>query len=93
MEHSPAVHTKFANAILAFYPLFPVPVYFSVLTGYPLLWVSLIIAVIPLVVYFWQNRRIVARTPFDIPILIFICGTVIGFLVSPDKNVAIGALS
>jgi len=93
MEHSPAVHTKFANAILAFYPLFPVPVYFSVLTGYPLLWVSLIIAVIPLVVYFWQNRRIVARTPFDIPILIFICGTVIGFIVSPDKNVAIGALS
>jgi len=93
MEHSLGVHTKFANAILALYPLFPVPVYFSVLTGAPPLWVSLIIAVIPIVVYFCQTHHIVARTPFDTPILIFILGTVIGFIVSPDKNVATGAFS
>jgi O-antigen ligase len=93
MEYSSAIHTKFVNGILALYPLFPVPIYFSVLTGYPPLWLSLIIAVIPMGVYFWQTHRIIARTPFDIPILIFICGTLIGFIISPDKNVAVGALS
>ena len=93
MEHSPGVPTKLAKTILTFYPLFPVPVYFSVLTGYPPLWLSLIIAIVPLGVHFWQTHRIVTRTPFDIPILIFICGTVVGFTVSPDKNVATGALS
>ena len=93
MEHSSGIQTKLAKAILTFYPLFPVPIYFSVLTGYPPLWLSLIIAIIPMGVHFWQTHRIVTRTPFDIPILIFICGTVIGFIVSPDKNVATGALS
>ena len=93
MEHASGIPQKIAKFILTLYPLFPVLVYFSVLTGYPSLWVSLIIAVIPLGVYFWQTHRIVARTPFDIPILIFICGTVVGFIVSPDKNVAMGALS
>jgi len=93
MEHSSGIQTKLAKAILTFYPLFPVPIYFSVLTGYPPLWLSLIIAIIPMGVHFWQTHRIVTWTPFDIPILIFICGTVIGFIVSPDKNVATGALS
>jgi len=93
MEHSPGVPTKLAKTILTFYPLFPVPVYFSVLTGYPPLWVSLIIAIIPVGAHLWKTHRIIARTPFDIPILIFIVGTVVGFIVSPDKNVATGALS
>ena len=93
MEHASDIRTKFANGILALYPLFPVPIYFSVLTGYPPLWLSLIIAIIPLGVYLGQTHHIIARTPFDIPIIIFICGTLIGFIVSPDKNVATGALS
>lgn len=87
------MQTKLAKVILALYPLFPVPIYFSVLMGYPPLWLSLFIAIIPMGVHFWQTHRIVTRTPFDIPILIFLCGTVIGFIVSPDKNVATGALS
>ena len=93
MKKSSDLRTKVAKTILTLYPLFPVPVYFSVLTGYPPLWLSLLIAIVPLGVHFWQTHRIVTRTPFDIPILIFICGTVIGFIVSPDKNVATGALS
>ena len=87
------MQTKLAKTILALYPLFPVPVYFSVLTGYPPLWLSLIIAFIPMGVHFWRTRRIITRTPFDIPIFIFVCGTLIGFIVSPDKSVATGALS
>jgi O-antigen ligase len=93
MEHISGMRTKLAKTILVFYPLFPVPVYFSVLTGRPPLWLSLIIAIIPLGVHYWQTRRFVTRTPFDIPILIFVCGTLIGFIISPDKNVATGALS
>jgi O-antigen ligase len=93
MKQSSDTRTKVAKTILTLYPLFPVPVYFSVLTGYPPLWLSLIVAIIPLGVHFWQTHRIVTRTPFDIPILIFICGTVIGFIISPDKVVSIGALS
>jgi len=93
MEYLSCIPKKLARIVLALYPLFPVPVYFSVLTGYPPLWVSLIIAIIPLIVHFGQKHRIVTRTPFDIPILIFICGTLIGFVVSPDKVVATGALS
>jgi O-antigen ligase len=93
MKQLSSTRTKVAKNILTLYPLFPVLVYFSVLMGYPTLWLSLIIAIIPLGVYFWQTHRIVARTPFDIPILIFICGTVIGFIISPDKVVSTGALS
>ena len=87
------MQTKLAQTILALSPLFPVPVYFSVLIGRPPLWLSLIIAVIPLGVHYWQTRHIITRTLFDIPILIFVCGTLIGFIGSPNKNVATGALS
>jgi len=93
MEHTSEILKKLAKPILALYPLFPVPVYFSVLTGYPPILLSLIIAIIPLGVYYWQTKRIVRRTPFDIPILIFLCGSLVGFIVAPDKNVASGALS
>jgi O-antigen ligase len=93
MEHSSVIPKKLAKTILTLYPLFPAPVYFSVLTGYPPLWLSLIIAIIPLGAHLWQTHRVITRTPFDIPIIIFICGTVVGFIVSPDKNVATGALS
>ena len=88
------MQTKIAKTILALYPLFPVPVYFSVLTGRPPLWLSLIIAIIPIGCTLLVTPTVlITRTPFDIPILIFLCGTVIGFIVSPDKNVATGALS
>jgi len=93
MEHTSVMQTKLTKTILALYPLFPVPVYFSVLTGHPPLWLSLIIAIIPLGIHYWHTGRIITRTPFDIPILIFVCGTLIGFIVSPDKSVATGGLS
>lgn len=93
MELTSRKQTKLTKAILTFYPLFPIPIYFSVLTGDPPLWLSLIIAIVPVAVYYWRSRRVITRTPFDIPILIFLCGTLIGFIISPDKGVAAGALS
>jgi len=93
MKPTSTIQRKLAKGILALYPLFPVPIYFSVLIGYPALWLSLVIAIIPMVVHYWKTRLIIKRTPFDIPILIFICGTLISFIVAPDKSVATGALS
>jgi len=87
------MQTKLIKAILALQPIFPAPVYFSVLTGHPWLWLSVIIAILPVGVRLRSTRSIITRTMFDIPIIIFAFGTLLGLLVSPDKNVAIGALS
>lgn len=81
------------ETILKFQPLFAVPVYFSVLVNTPPLWLSLIIAIIPLGLRFWLTRHFIQRTPFDLPILFFILGTVVGLAVAPNKEVALGALS
>jgi len=84
---------KLVEYILTFQPLFAVPIYFSILVNNPLLWVSLIIAVIPLGLRFWLNRCFVQRTPFDVPILLYILGMLVGLVVAPNKEVALGALS
>jgi O-antigen ligase len=81
------------ETILKFQPLFAVPIYFSVLVDTPPLWLSLIIAIIPLGLRFWLTRHFIQRTPFDVPILFFILGTVVGLVVAPNKEVALGALS
>ncbi len=81
-----------ADGVLAIQPVFAVPVYFSVLFNSPLLWLSLVIAIAPLGIRFWLTRRLIPRTPFDIPILIFILGMLVGLLVASNKAVAIGAL-
>ena len=87
------MQTKLVKGILALQPLFPVPVYFAVLTGYPPVWLSLIITIIPLIVRYRYTRQILTRTPFDVPVLIFLAGAMIGVIVAPDKHVAAGALS
>lgn len=84
---------KAGNVILAFQPLFAVPIYFSVLVHSPPLWLSLVIAVIPLGLRFWLTHHFIRRTPFDIPILLFILGTLLGFMVAADKEVALGGLA
>ena len=84
------MQTKLISTILALQPLFPVFVYFSVLTGHPPLWLSLTIAVIPLGISYWYSRQIIRRTLFDMPILFFVGGTLVGFIVSPDKQVGLG---
>lgn len=85
--------TKLIKTILALQPLFPVPIYFSVLIGKPPLWLSMIIAVLPLGIRYLHTRHIITKTIFDIPILIFICGTLLGLIASPIKVVATGTVS
>jgi len=43
--------------------------------------------------HYWSTHRLITRTSFDIPkILIFVLGTLLGFIVAPDKSIAAGAL-
>ncbi len=80
-------------AVLALQPVFAIPVYFSVLLGAPQLWLGMILAVFPLLVRLVLTGRLFIRTPFDLPILIFLAGSVAGLIVSPDRVVALGGLA
>jgi len=84
---------KITQVMLALQPLFPIPIYFSILTGHPWWWLSWIIAVFPLGVRYFFTRRVISLTLFDVPILLFVCGILIGLIVAPDKGVAMGAVS
>lgn len=84
---------KIVEAVLALQPLFAIPLYFSVIAHNPPLWLSLLVAIIPLGLRFGLTHNFIRRTTFDVPILLFICGMLVGFIVAPNKEVAIGALS
>jgi hypothetical protein len=91
LKENQPVH-RIIEGILAVQPVFAVPVYFSVLSGSPPLWLSLTIAIIPLGLRFWLTSRFITRTPFDVPILIFLLGMLVGLLVASNKGVAVDAL-
>lgn len=79
---------KLSDVILAAQPLFATGIYLTFLVGNPPLWTSWCIALIPWVIRFWRTGKLFKRTPFDIPILVFIIGIIIGYFVSPDKVVS-----
>ncbi len=84
---------KIVDIILLFQPVFAVPLYFTVLIKSPSLWLSLIVAFVPLGLRFLNTRRFLRRTPFDIPILIFIVAMLLGLTIAPYKEMAVGTLS
>ena len=86
------VRKRLAEAVMAGQPAFAVPVYFSVFTDNPPYWLSLTIAVIPIIVRWGVSRRLFTRTAFDVPILIFLVGTLLGLAIAVDKGIAAGAL-
>jgi O-antigen ligase len=79
---------KLVDFILAAQSLFSIGIYLTFLVGAPPLWISWCIALIPWALRFWRTGRLLKRTPFDVPILIFIVGIIIGFLFSYDKSVS-----
>jgi O-antigen ligase len=79
---------KLVDIILAAQSLFALGIYLTFLIGNPPLWISWCIALIPWALRFWRTGRLLKRTPFDIPILIFIIGIIVGFLFSYDKSVS-----
>jgi O-antigen ligase len=84
---------KIAKTVIAFQPLFAVPVYFSVLTGSPPLLLSLLIAIIPTAVNLRLTGRLFPKSAFGMPILIFSLGSLVGIFVATDKGIAVGALA
>ena len=83
---------RFEGLLLSAQPVFAVPMYFYVLTGSPPLWLSAVVAVLPLGLRFRRERRVFRRTQFDLPILVFALGTLLGVAVASDKGIALGAL-
>jgi O-antigen ligase len=83
---------ELARALLLAQPVFTFPVFISILhVGIPL-WLAWIIAVIPWPLRFIVTGRLSCRTPFDIPIIISLFGMVLGFFLSPDRQLAMTAL-
>jgi O-antigen ligase len=79
---------KLVDVILLSQPALAVPIFFSIILGNPPLWLSWLIALIPWGLRLWRTGRLTNRTPFDLPILLFAVGMVIGFAVAPDRVVA-----
>lgn len=84
---------KLLERILLFQPFFAIPVYFSVICGVPSIWAGLSVALLPLLARFVRFGRFIDRTPFDIPILLYFLGLIVGLIVASDNQIAFGALA
>jgi O-antigen ligase len=71
-------------------------VYLSYLLGWSpvLCWIGIVLACLPLPLRAARNGFRAIRTPFDLPIFLFLASAIIGFSVSPDKAraISLGAL-
>ncbi|MFC1948665.1 O-antigen ligase family protein [Chloroflexota bacterium] len=77
-----------ANVLLIAQPYLAFPVFLSVLLGTPPLWLSWSIALIPLPLRFFLTGHLTRRTPFDLAIVISVAAVLLGFFVSPDRQLA-----
>ncbi len=55
-------------------------------------WVALVLAAIPLTVRVVRRKAKLQASPFDIPFAILATAAVVGFVVSPDRRLSLGAL-
>ncbi len=69
-------------------------VYMSYLLGLSpvLTWISLALACLPFLLRMARNGIRSLRTPFDLPIVLFLAGALIGFCVSDNRAISLGAL-
>ncbi|MBN1644256.1 MAG: O-antigen ligase family protein [Dehalococcoidales bacterium] len=86
------LNNRYVKIITAIQPFASAPIFFAVMLGNPPLWLAVLIAVLPFLVFFVLTDRLSKRTPFDIPIAIFFIGTIVGYLVSSDKSISANAL-
>ena len=56
------------------------------------MWAAWLIALAPWLLYAGLKRLFIRETPFDVPIIIFCIGLLIGYLVSPNKAISSEAL-
>ena len=57
-----------------------------------LCWIGLALACIPLILRLARSGITSLRTPFDLPILLLLMGAVVGFCVSDNRTISLGAL-
>jgi len=81
--------SKLARFILLLQPFLAFPVFLSVLLQTPPIWLSWLIALIPWPLRLLLTRHLTRRTPFDIPILVSILGMLLGFFLSPDRQLGL----
>ena len=88
-----SVPTKIIDLLLLAQPFLSLTVLLSVLIGAPPVWLSWLIALVPIPVRYFHTRRVFYRTPFDIPIIILTAGMLLGFFLSPSHELALSALN
>jgi len=83
---------RLRDTLLRAQPLLAAPIFFSILLGQPPLWLSWLVALTPVILRLQRDKRFIKSTPFDIPILIFVLGLLLGMLASANQPVSFGAL-
>lgn len=86
------MRSKFISLLEVIQPVFAAPVFLSVVAGFPSMRAAWLIALTPWLLYIGFTRCFIRRTPFDVPIIIFCIGLLIGFIVSPNKIISSEAL-
>ena len=86
---------KAADFVLAIEPVWvtiAVAILYAIIqTGGRYPWIPLVFAAVPFPLRWWRRGHISKRTPFDIPIAIFLAGAVVGTIVSDDLTLSLGA--
>lgn len=87
---------KIADFMLTTEPLWAMSalavVWVSVLSGGSYSWIGMIVASFAYPLRYWRLGHISRRTPFDIPIALFIAGAIVGTLYSQNLALSLGAL-
>lgn len=86
------MRNKFISLLEVMQPVFAAPVFLSVVAGFPPMPVAWLIALAPWLLYAGLTRRFIRKTPFDVPIIVFCSGLLIGFMVSPNRAISSEAL-
>ncbi|MFC1978759.1 O-antigen ligase family protein [Chloroflexota bacterium] len=76
---------KLSDFVLRTEPLWPVPLYFLLVYDSPYFWLGWIIVLVPWPLRLWRKGYLLPRTLFDIPILIFVIGLVLGVIYSDHR--------
>ena len=92
MIHAPdrlkSILRRTGSVLLLAQPFLALLVFLSVLAGTPPLWVSWLVALFPSIFRLSREERLWLRTPFDIPLIILTAGMLLGYFLSPVRELA-----
>jgi len=82
---------KLSDFVLRTEPIWPVPLYLLLVFNSPYFWAGWIIALVPWPLRLWRKGYLLPRTLFNIPILIFVIGLVLGLIFSNHRLLSLEA--